>query len=86
MSQSDYIQRQIEGLAQFIAKTVFHKEMPSEELIEEDGTVDDSELLHHLLTRMVDDGQVNEAENLLFEKLKTDPSPVSLCGSDAVLP
>ena len=69
MYQQDWILRQIEMLARMLAKLLFHKdtteypELDAEEYMQ-------TNLLHQDLLRLIRQGRLNEAENLLFEQLE----------------
>lgn len=75
MSQFDFIEREILGLSRFLAKTLMQNDIASEELIDEDGGVASEKFLKHTLFRLVLDGKINEAENLLFEWINETPRP-----------
>lgn len=75
MFQSDYIMREIEGLTRMLAKTIFHKDLNTREIIDEQLSVSGTDLLLQALLRMVSEGRVNDAENLLHEHLAREPRP-----------
>lgn len=60
--------RQISSLIRFIARALFNKETISYELALEDE-YSGTDLLHKELLSLLDQGKINQAENLLFENL-----------------
>lgn len=73
MFQNDYIMREIQGLTRFLAKVLLQKEQPRGELLSEDLVVSGDGFFLHTLLGMVEKGEINQAENLLFEELDTAP-------------
>lgn len=65
MFEQDYIMRAIKDIAKMLAKIIFNKEAKSDvsELLETEAEQETLEKLR----QMIDDGKINEAENLLFE-------------------
>lgn len=79
MFENDYIMKQIELSAKFLAKLIFGKESPEYKLqYEETGNETPADLLHLTLRRMVADGQINEAENLLYEQIEKEQTADNL--------
>ena len=68
--QDDWFMRQIQQLAQFIAHTIFHKDIICYEIADE-ADLSQSDLLYIQIKRLVSDRKICEAENLLFDKLET---------------
>ena len=68
MLKNDYILTQIEGLARAIAKIFFNKETVVYEVEEEETFTDE---LYLRLREMIDKGEINEAENILYEHMNT---------------
>lgn len=68
MLKNDYILTQIEGLARAIAKIFFNKETVVYEAEEEETLTDE---LYLRLKEMVGKGEINEAENILYEHMNT---------------
>lgn len=66
--QQDYIMQMINNLIKFLAKIIFGKDIATYELSENEeyGQSDD---LHKELLVLLSEGKMNEAENLLFEKI-----------------
>ena len=70
---SDYLMRQINDMVRLIANTIFQKSVGEYEFIHEDGSFSDGGFLGYRLKKMVLEGDINGAENLLFETLEADP-------------
>lgn len=72
MFQNDYFMRQIEMLVRFLAKLIFNKETTVYEvIIDEEGNITPAGLLYLELNTMIKEGRINEAENLLFDRIET---------------
>ena len=68
MYHQDWVMRQIQILAQAIAKLVFNKDVISYEINDESNkTVTDE--LYLRLRALLDENKINEAETLLFDKM-----------------
>lgn len=78
MYNNDYIMRMIEDMSAFLANVIFHKDAASIEIFDEQGNISESNLLHVQLLAMIGEGRLNEAENLLFEKIEVHPNPAYL--------
>ena len=62
--------RQVEELGRFLAKLFFHKETTIYEVItDENGNITDEGLLYLELKTLLRQGKLNQAENLLFERI-----------------
>ncbi len=69
MIENDYVMRIIHEMVRMWLKLLFNiDEVREEEIIFEDK---DSEQLYRKLRLMAEDGQINEAENLLYEHLQS---------------
>lgn len=71
MLQNDYMIQQIEVMVKYIAETVLGKKkkdynITAEKFYESNDLGDDTMYLNHL----VDSGEINFAENLLFDKIE----------------
>lgn len=66
--EQDYIMRQIKNLAGALAKLLFHKQSPTYTVTSEEHRTD-ADKLYLELGNLLDEGRVNEAENLLFERM-----------------
>lgn len=71
MFQQDWMLRQIEMIGIVLARLLFGKDKPDYEIVEKEK-LSDSDQLHLELTRMLNEGRINEAENRLCEAL--DPA------------
>lgn len=70
MFQNDYMMRKIEMMARAIAKFVFGKDTAEYEIIrDEDGRITEISLFCLRLREMADEGQIGEAEDLLFKQI-----------------
>ncbi|MEE0733361.1 MAG: DUF6483 family protein [Acutalibacteraceae bacterium] len=70
MFQNDWMMRQVEELGRFLAKLFFHKETTIYEVItDENGNITDEGLLYLELKTLLRQGKLNQAENLLFERI-----------------
>lgn len=76
MFENDYILRQIEMMGGFLAKLIFGKESPEYEIIldNEGNPLGEGELALKL-RRMIELGEINEAENLLFDSIESEQKP-----------
>ncbi len=68
MYHQDYLIKQIRDMVKFIAKVLLKKEKP-EYILSIDEEHAKYDLLHKRLLSMIGEGNINEAEDLLFEKL-----------------
>lgn len=75
MAYYDFIEREIEGLARFVAKTFMQRDLPSEEMITEDGALSPELFLKHMLSQLIAEGNINRAEDMLFEWIDESPRP-----------
>lgn len=74
MFRDDYLLKQIEVMVKYIAETVLRKNKQSYNITAEKFFESNSigkDLLY--LVDMVDNGEINLAENLLFEKNRRNP-------------
>lgn len=69
--EQDYIMRLIKQMVAALISVILGKENKTYELPLEDQYKSSEGLLRELLT-MVNEGKINEAENLLYEKLEQD--------------
>ncbi len=70
----DYILREIEALTRFLANTLFQKQTESPAIFDQQGNLSHQTFLLHRLHLLVQDGKVNQAENLLFDTIQENPS------------
>lgn len=78
MYNNDYIMRMIEDMSAFLANVIFQKDVASIDIFDEQGNLSESNFLHVQLLNMIAEGRLNEAENLLFEKIEAHPNPAFL--------
>lgn len=79
MFENDYIMKQIEMSTKFLAKLIFGKESPEYKLqYEETGNAGQADLLWLKLRQMIADGEINKAENLLYENIEREQSAENL--------
>ncbi len=71
MYQQDWIIRQIRNMVRMIAKIVFKKESVTYELNDETNQ-EGTDLLYKELLGLLASLKINEAENLLFERMESD--------------
>lgn len=72
--EQDYFMKQIEIAARGLAKLVFNKETANVEIIDDQGNFSEIGFFHHIIMKMVHDGEINKAEDLLFEEIEKDCS------------
>ena len=68
MITEDFLMRQIEIIARTLAKLIFNKET-SEYVIADYQILTEVDTVYRQLLKLIDEGKINEAENLLFEKI-----------------
>jgi len=68
MFQEDWAMRQIRYAIQFIARLLFNRDIVSYEIRDIYNQTETDMLYIHLNT-MIDEGRINEAENMLFDML-----------------
>ena len=70
--QEDWLMRQINSMAQAIAKAIFGREEPE---YLPDGEFPETDPLHGRLLDLLDQRRINEAENLIFDEIEKEASP-----------
>ena len=68
MITEDYLMRQIEIIGRTLAKLIFNKESP-EYIILDYQLLTQTDMIYNELLGLIDEGKINEAENLLFDKI-----------------
>ena len=68
MLKQDYLLRQVESLAMSLSKLFFNKDMVQYKLEEKDN-LSDTDILYSKWGKLVSEGKINEAENLLFDEV-----------------
>jgi len=73
MFQDDYFMRQIEALSKMLGQLIFFKRTDDNivEIFDAQGNVISEGLLLHKLKHMIAKGEINEAENLLFDEIES---------------
>lgn len=66
---SDYLMRQIEEMARLCSQVLFAKHTEPLPVFDEQGNVTENGVLYGRLRMLCSGGRVNEAENLLFDRL-----------------
>jgi hypothetical protein len=70
MIKQDWIMNQIESLAMFIAK-VFFKKDTTDYYVPVPDALTDTDRLHYELLELIGENRINDAEDLLFERMDT---------------
>lgn len=70
MYQQDWIMRQIRSMPQAIARIIFKKETVEYDITDKTNT-EATNWLYKELLNLIENLNINQAENLLFEKLET---------------
>lgn len=73
MYESDYIMRMIQIMTRMIGETIFHKDMPAVNLFDEEDGLNSTGVLYHRLRKLVAAGEIEDAEQLLFDELERFP-------------
>jgi len=81
MYQQDWLMKQIEGIANAIAAIVFRKAKVSYE-IQDEANHTETDMLFLRLNKLLDDGNINGAEDLLFEEMNPNESNYLLLSVD----
>ena len=76
---SDYLMRLIEDMARLCSEVLFAKHTEPLPVFDEQGNVTENGVLYGRLRMLCSGGRVNEAENLLFDRLDAP-------GGEALLP
>ncbi|MGN1457966.1 MAG: DUF6483 family protein [Acutalibacteraceae bacterium] len=73
--QDDWMLRQIEMIAHFVAKVVFQKDTVEYEVTDE---LSNTDLLHNKLDKLIKEGKICEAEDMLFDNIEYNDRYVEL--------
>ncbi|MBS4534745.1 hypothetical protein GOQ29_03845 [Clostridium sp. D2Q-14] len=68
MFQQDYVMKMIEDIVRFLAKVIFNKDTIDYQVLDEENYTP-TDYLYKELISLINKGKINEAENLLYEKL-----------------
>ena len=73
MLENDYIIKQIDILINFLAKVLFKKDSAQfHNIKDENGNITDTGQLYLKLHGLTDNGQINDAEDLLFSEIEKE--------------
>lgn len=73
MLENDYIIKQIDILINFLAKVLFKKDSAQfHNIKDENGNITDTGQLYLKLHGLIDNGQINDAEDLLFSEIEKE--------------
>jgi len=67
----DWLMRQIEIIGRTIAKLIFNKDSP-QYIILDYQQLTETDMVYNKLLELIDDGKINEAENILFDKIEEE--------------
>ncbi len=79
--QNDWVMQQIEMITRFVTQIVFHKNDSQSEFwyeIENTDMLSEIDKLHLELTRLIKEGRICEAEDMLFDHMVFDDKYVEL--------
>ena len=76
--EQDYLMRQINDFSHALGKVLFNKSIPSEEIVNPDGSISEEAMNKAILLKKIEDGKLNDAENFLFEALEQSDEPAML--------
>ncbi|MCL2774717.1 MAG: DUF6483 family protein [Oscillospiraceae bacterium] len=68
MIKQDWLMNQIEIVARTLAKLLFNKDT-TDYIIIDYQVPTDTDVIYNKLRELIDEGKINEAENLLFDKI-----------------
>ena len=81
MFEEDWFMRQIKTMAAAIAKVIFGKDTVVYE-IQNPANQTETDILYGNLVRLINDGKINEAEDLLFQSLDPNNQDMLLLAVD----
>ncbi len=73
--QDDWMLRQIETIAQFVAKVVFQKNTIKYEVTDE---LNNTDILYEKINHLIKEGKICQAENILFENIEYNDKYIEL--------
>lgn len=68
MNNHDYFMREIERISEFLGNALFTDKKEAISLTDKDGNVSAEGFLFHRLIKLVNEGKINEAENMLYSE------------------
>lgn len=72
MASNDFLIRQIENATRFLAKMIFTQEDSTYDMIDEQGVFSQAGFLYLRLKAMLQEGDINGAEEFLFDAMHED--------------
>ena len=78
MFGEDYLMRQIQDMSRALGKILFNKSIPSEEIVNPDGSLSENAMNKAVLLKRLEENRVNDAENFLFEVIDRSNDPANL--------
>lgn len=75
MFADDYIMRQIDAVSRALGKILMNKSIPSEEIVNPDGSISESAMNKKVLLKKLEEGKINEAEDFLFKFIEESRDP-----------
>lgn len=69
---SDYFMRQIENMTRFVASVIFARRPTTLDILDEEGGLSEGSLLRLQVKALLDQGDINGAENRLFAAIQED--------------
>lgn len=72
-----YVSVQIRTIVKALSMLFFHRDIPVN-IIDESGFLSEDNFLLYRLKRLIYDGQINKAEDILFKEISESPSQANL--------
>ncbi len=72
-----FVTRQIKSLSKALSTIMFDKALP-ENMMNEKGIISEEDFLSYRIRKLIKDGKINEAENILFNEIKNYKSEENL--------
>ena len=82
MVQEDYVTRMIKDMVRMIAKVLLRKDTISYEFPEEETTYSEEDREYQAILSLLHEGDINEAENMLYDNFRTGDETYILMGLD----
>lgn len=82
MVQEDYVMRMIKDMVRMIAKVLLRKDKISYDFPEDELLFSEEDKEYHRIVRTLEDGDINEAENLLYANFRKGDQAYILMGLD----
>lgn len=78
MNSHDYFMREIERIAEFLGNTLLSKQPRGISLTDKAGNVTSEGFLYNRLMKLVSAGEINAAENLLYEQKESGSKDINI--------